>query len=121
MPKVKYNFLPYDKELVARARELRSYQTEAEKIFWNKVLKCKELSGFTFLRQKPIGHFIVDFYCSKLNLIIEIDGDVHLRQKHRDEERDNFLRQFGLKILRYTNSQVLENAESIKVSLIKEI
>lgn len=117
---MKYKFLPYDKKLVSRARELRSNQTEAEKIFWNKIIKSKGLNKFTFLRQKPIGPFIVDFYCSKLKIAIEIDGEIH--DGPRDKERDNFLiRTFGIRILRYKNREVLNNPERILKEVIKTI
>jgi len=119
---MKYKFLPYNKNLVLRARELRSKQTEAEKIFWSKILKSKEFSRYTFLRQKPIGYFIADFYCSKLKLVIEIDGDVHGFQKIRDKERDNLLeQQFGFKIIRYKNEEVINNTEKIIENLVKQL
>jgi len=118
----KYKFLPYDKKLVSRARELRSNQTEAEKIFWGKVLKSKELTSFTFLRQKPIGPFIVDFYSAKLGVAIEIDGDLHDFQKSRDKERDNYLtQQFGIKIIRFKNNEVLKNPEKVLKYFLKII
>jgi very-short-patch-repair endonuclease len=117
-----FKFIPYDKNLVSRARELRKKTTETEKIFWNKILKNKKLKDFKFTRQKPIGHFIVDFYCAKFKLAIEIDGEIHNFQKTRDKERDNFLKQkFGLKILRYTDKEILNNAEKILENLTKEI
>jgi leucyl-tRNA synthetase len=120
----KYNipFIPYDKNLVSRARELRQETTEAENLFWNKVLKSKKLIKFKFTRQKPLDHFIVDFYCAKLGLIIEIDGEIHNFQKERDRERDNILKQkFGLQIIRYTNEEVLTTAEKIIDNLTKKI
>ena len=97
-----YKFIPYDKNLVSKARELRKSETEAEKKFWSKVLKNEKLINFKFTRQKPIGNFIADFYCAKLKLAIEIDGKIHKFQKIRDDERDNLLKQeFGIKIIRY--------------------
>jgi len=118
----KYKFIPYNKNLVLRARELRLKPTEAEKIFWSKILKSKEFSRYTFLRQKPIGYFIADFYCSKLKLVIEIDGDVHGFQKIRDKERDNLLeQQFGFKIIRYKNEEVINNTEKIIENLVKQL
>ena len=87
-----YKFLPYDKNLVSKARELRKSETEAERKFWFEVLKNKKLSDFKFTRQKPIGDFIVDFYCARLKLAIEIDGEIHKFQKERDAERDNILK-----------------------------
>ena len=107
-------YIPYDKNLVSRARELRKEITEAERIFWDKILKDKKLSNLKFTRQKPIGHFIVDFYCASLCLAIEIDGEIHNFQKIRDRERDNMLEQkYRLKIIRYTNEDVLHNMEKI--------
>ncbi|MCX6754932.1 MAG: DUF559 domain-containing protein [Candidatus Nomurabacteria bacterium] len=118
----KYKFLPYNKELILRAKELRKNQTEAEIKFWNEILKSEKLKNFKFTTQKPIDNFIVDFYCSALGLIIEIDGEIHKFQKARDAERDNILIQkYGLKILRYTNEEVLNNTELLLKDLISKI
>ena len=115
-------YIPYDKNLVSRARELRKEITEAEKIFWEKVLKNKNLVNFKFTRQKPLDHFIVDFYCASLGLAIEIDGEIHNFQKIRDKERDSVLKQkFGLKIIRYKNEEVLESTERVMKDLIRRI
>ena len=97
-------YIPYDKNLVSRAQELRKETTEAEKIFWDKILKSKKLKNFKFTRQKPIDHFIVDFFYASLHLIIEIDGEIHSFQKTRDEERDNILKQK----FRIENNQIYE-------------
>jgi len=114
-------YIPYDKNLVSRARELRKETTEAEKIFWNKVLKNKKFTHLKFTRQKPLGNFIVDFYCASLGLVIEIDGKIHDFQKHRDLERDNLLKQkFGLKIIRYRNEEV-KDTEKVVENLIEKI
>ena len=115
-------YIPYDKNLVSKARELRKETTKAEKIFWDKVLKNEKLADFKFTRQKPLGNFIADFYCAKLHLAIEIDGEIHKFQKTRDKERDNILKQkFRLKIIRYTNEEVLDNAEKIVEDLVIKI
>jgi len=117
-----YKFLPYDKNLVSRARELRKTETIAEKKFYSEILKNKKLSGYKFTRQKPIGNYIIDFYCAKLKLAIEIDGEVHVFQNSRDKERDNILKQeFGLKIIRYTNDDVLNNENKILNDLIDQL
>lgn len=117
-----YKFLPYNRNLVSRARELRQSETEAEKKFWLEILKNKKLSNFKFTRQKPIENFIVDFYCAKLKLIIEIDGEIHKFQKVRDGERDNILKEkFGLRIIRYKNEDVLNNTEKILDDLVKKL
>lgn len=115
-------YIPYNRNLVSRARELRKETTEAEKIFWNKILKNKKFADFKFTRQKPLDNFIVDFYCASLGLIIEIDGEIHNSQKSRDKERDNILKQkFGLRIIRYTNKEILEDIEKVIEELVKRI
>ena len=115
-------YIPYDKNLVSRAKELRKETTEAEKIFWEKILQNEKLKKFKFTRQKPLDHFIVDFYCAKLRLIIEVDGEIHDFQKSRDKERDDTLKQkFGLEIIRYTNEEILKNAEQIIEDLSRRI
>jgi len=117
-----YKFIPYDKNLVSRARELRKSETKAERKFWYKILKNKKLIKLKFTRQKPIGNFIVDFYCAKLKLAIEVDGEIHKFQKVRDDGRDNILKQkFGLKIIRYKNEDILNNTEFILNNLVEQI
>lgn len=115
-------YIPYDKNLVSRARELRKEATDAEKLFWEKVLKNKKFTDFKFTRQKPLDSFIADFYCAKLGLIVEIDGEVHNFQKARDRERDNILEQkFGLRIIRYTNEEILSDVRKVADNLMKKI
>ena len=105
-----FKYVPYDKRLVSRARELRKDATPAEKLFWNKVLKDKRLAYLKFTRQKPVGNFIADFYCAQLMLAIEIDGDIHLTQKTRDKEREKILKEkLGIKVIRYKNKEILDN------------
>ena len=117
-----YKFLPYDKNLVSKARELRKSETEAERTFWFEVLKNKKLKDLKFTRQKPIGNFIVDFYCARLKLAIEIDGEIHKFQKARDEERDDILKnKFDLKIIRYKNDEVLNNTGKVLNDLLNKL
>ncbi len=117
-----YKFLPYNKTLVSLARELRNNQTPAEIKFWLEILKDKRLASYKFSSQKPIDNFIMDFYCSSLRLVVEIDGKIHKAQKERDNERDEILKQkFGLKILRYKNEEVLEKPVFVIEDLIKYI
>lgn len=117
-----YKFLPYDKNLISVARDLRKKPTEAELKFWSEVLKNKKFESFKFTCQKPIDFFIVDFYCSKLALVIEIDGEVHQYQQARDRERDNILKEkYNLKVLRYSNKEVLENTDLVLKDLLKYV
>src|SRR6266498_3345931 len=91
-------FLPYNKNLVPLARENRKNPTKAELRMWNEVLRMRQFARYKFLRQKPIDNFIVDFYCSELRLVIEIDGDSHADTVEYDEERTKVLERYGLKV-----------------------
>ena len=91
--------------------------TEAEQKIWDFVLKQKRLLGFKFTRQKMLDYFIVDFYCSKLQLIIEIDGDYHNERKEYDFERENRLKKLWLNIIRFTNKEILDNIYLVKNKL----
>ena len=117
---MKYNYLPYNKSLKARARELRNNPTAAEKKLWYYCLKNHK---YTFLRQKPIDNFIVDFYCSKLKLVIEVDGGTHLDKKDilYDNKRTEILEKYGLKILRFYNDDILNGVHIISGIIDKEI
>ena len=99
-------FLPYDKRLTALARENRGQPTPAESLLWQKVLRGKQFRQHKFLRQKPIGSYIVDFYCAELRLVIEIDGDSHADQIEYDAQRSRFLSGLGLTVVRYANRDV---------------
>ncbi|PJA50915.1 hypothetical protein CO168_02545 [Candidatus Shapirobacteria bacterium CG_4_9_14_3_um_filter_36_12] len=103
----------YWEDLTFMAKQNRRNPTEAEKIMWKDYLS-RDKTGFRFLRQKPIYRFILDFYCSKLNLAIEIDGGSHNRKQDNDFERDKFLYQIGITILRFTNEQVLNGPNYIE-------
>jgi very-short-patch-repair endonuclease len=112
--------LKYLDELKMMARKHRMNPTKAEEIFWYEVLKYDK-SKYRFLRQKPINRFILDFYCPRLMLAIEIDGDSHKSKKYMDYERDVLLRNYSIQTIRYTNDQVLNNLDSIKNDLNKII
>jgi len=103
----------YLKELRDLSRRNRNNPTKAEEKIWRELLKNKK-TGFTFLRQKPINRFIVDFYCSKLNLAIEIDGNSHDKKLGYDQARDKFLKQIGVKTIRFTNDQILFQINQVK-------
>jgi very-short-patch-repair endonuclease len=100
--------LPYNKKLKQRTRELRSRMTDAEIFLWSK-LRRKQLYGLTFGRQKTLGNYIVDFYCQRANLVIEVDGGQHYQEVGalRDSQRDQYLNRLGLEVLRFSNHEVL--------------
>jgi len=106
-------FLPYNNNLTALSRQNRSNPTPAESKIWREILRMRQFAHYKFLRQKPLGGYIVDFYCSELRLVIEIDGDSHAEQVAYDEERTRFLNALGLQVVRYTNDEVLHNLEGV--------
>ena len=95
------------------AAKLRDNMTVSEKKLWG-YLVTKPL-GFTFRRQHPLAGYVLDFYCHKLRLSIEIDGNYHLKteQKEKDEERTAYLKNLGITELRFTNDQVLQKFETV--------
>lgn len=113
-------YLPYNGDLVARARELRKNMTAAEKKLWYGYLR-----GFKFrvLRQRPIAYFIVDFYCAALKLVIEVDGHSHFTEagKVYDAKRTEILAGYGLRVIRFTNDEVLHNFEAVCQHIEREI
>jgi len=111
--------LKYLEELKRLSRNNRKNPTESEKIFW-KLLNYKKLN-LKFLRQKPIGKYILDFYCSKLMLAIEVDGDSHDNKKYLDKYRNLYLEQRGIKTIRYKNEQVLNEIDKVKTNLFEII
>jgi very-short-patch-repair endonuclease len=102
------------------ARINRQQMTEAERAVWLNLLRNRQ-TGYLFLRQKPLGQFIADFYCSKLLLVIEIDGEIHNKQKYRDSERDLYFRQRNIETVRIKNDDILDNWQKVKEEILKVI
>ena len=106
-------FYKADPLIFSKARELRNKLTPAEQVFW---LRLKEqFPKYKFRRQHPISIYIVDFYCHKLKLVIEIDGSVHDSEeaKLNDEKRQNDLENLNLIVIRFTNNQVKNEIELV--------
>lgn len=93
-------------------KKLRKNSTEAEKVLWE-YLKNRRFLGLKFKRQYSIDHFVIDFFCPKLKFAIELDGGIHLNKdvKNHDENRDAFLKDFGIEIIRLRNQIVLKDIE----------
>ena len=110
--------IPYRHELVELAKEFRNNPTPAEKILWQK-LKRKQLMGYDFHRQKPIGYYVVDFFSPRLMLAIELDGSVHEADYAilKDERRQESIEEFGVRFLRFKNCEIERNVNSV----VKEI
>jgi very-short-patch-repair endonuclease len=113
---------PYNKTLKQFSRTLRSNMTEAEQHLWFR-LRNKQLGGIQFYRQKPLLSFIVDFYCPKAKLVIELDGSQHFEAKHqiKDAERDATLTSIGLKVLRFDDGQVLRETDAVIAVIYAEV
>ncbi|MEN6508201.1 MAG: endonuclease domain-containing protein [Smithella sp.] len=106
--------LPFDRKLKSLARDLRTNMTDAEQLIWSRIRR-KQISDIQFYRQKNIGHYIVDFYCPKGKLIIEIDGGQHYEAEgmKKDQERDRDLQKLGLTVLRFSDIDVLKNIDGV--------
>jgi len=106
--------LKYEPRLKPYARRLRSNMTDAEQLLW-RHLRRKQILGVQFYRQKPIGLFIVDFYAPALALVIELDGGQYFEPDAMkyDRQRDEYLRQQGLCVMRFDNLQVMKETESV--------
>jgi heme b synthase len=102
------------------AKNLRTNQTDAEKLLW-RYLKSKQLADTKFRRQQPIGNYIVDFISLDKKLVIELDGGQHAEDKNKDQERDGWLIGQGFKVLRFWNNDVLQNIEGVLESIMEKI
>jgi very-short-patch-repair endonuclease len=96
----------------SRAKQLRQQPTDAEAKLWSR-LRYKQLDGFRFRRQAPIGPYIVDFFCPTAKLIVEVDGGQHADKRDYDERRTEWLEERGYRVLRFWNNDVLENIEGV--------
>jgi len=99
--------------------KMRKNPTEAEQMLWKHLKKFRS-TGFIFRRQHPVDFYIADFYCHKLKLVIEVDGEIHDTEETRvdDDGRTGHLEHFGIKVIRFTNEEVLEN-EDLVISQIR--
>ena len=88
--------------------------TEAEKILWS-CLRNRKFYGFKFRRQHPVSDFIADFYCHEANLVVEVDGEYHNDSEQRayDENRTYHLKELRIKVIRFTNSEVINNLDYV--------
>jgi very-short-patch-repair endonuclease len=103
-------------EKTERARALRHNSTRAELLLWNK-LRGRQLAGFKFVRQEPIGRYVVDFLCRELRLIVEVDGGQHAVSR-TDSLRDQWLRDRNYRVLRFWNNDVLGNIEGVLETIL---
>ena len=104
----------YNTKLKRYSQNLRKNMTDAERLLWSK-LRRKQLRDCQFYRQRIIGSYIVDFYCPKAKLIIEVDGSQHYNEEgnRRDKAREDYLQELGMKILRIPDTEVFKNLEGV--------
>jgi very-short-patch-repair endonuclease len=105
---------PVPAPLLAAARDLRKNMTDAEQLLWY-CLRRKQLGGFRFRRQHPFDRYVLDFYCCKAKLAVELDGGQHNDPdtRERDDQRTVFLNNNGIRVVRFWNHEVFQNQEGV--------
>ena len=96
--------------------------TDAERYLWSKI-RMRQINGYQFYRQRIIGNYIADFFCPRKRLVIEVDGGQHYSDEVSkiDRIRDNFLKGLGLKILRFSDTDVLKNIDGVVATIIENM
>jgi very-short-patch-repair endonuclease len=103
-----------------RAQQLRNNATDAERHLWGHLSR-RQLGGFKFSRQIPVGPFICDFICREASLVVEVDGGQHDAGAAADESRTRFIEAKGYRVLRFWNNEVLENAEGVLLTILRTL
>ncbi len=103
-------------------QKLRNTMPSAEVILWAE-LKGKQLFGYKFRRQYGVGRYVVDFYCARIRLAIELDGDSHFQigVEEYDKKREEYIESRGIKVIRFTNTDVYENLDGVILAIIEEL
>ena len=121
MPETKNEFLPFRKDLKEKAQDNRRNMNRPEANLWYEILSNRKLLGYRFYRQKPVLDYILDFFCPKLKFGIEIDGESHDEQVGYDKKRTLNLKEIGIKLIRYSNADVMCNLEGVYFDLEKQV
>ena len=114
------NIISQQTQLRAYAKQLRQQATPAEQKMWA-LLRKPPFKQFHFRRQHPLFSYIVDFYSYDRRLVIEIDGGIHEHQLPKDQSRDQFLKGYQYKVLRFTNEQVLYSVDAVRQVIINAL
>lgn len=109
---LKRKIIPYNPKLKQLARKLRNNSTKSEVLLWN-YLKGKQINGYDFHRQKPIGNYIIDFYCCELKLAIEIDGKSHYGNEEKDNIRQKEIEKHGITFLRFDETEIYFSLDAV--------
>jgi len=114
------NYLPYNPNLTERAKDLRNNMTTEEEKLWINFLKNHE---YRFRAQKQIENYIVDFYCAKAKLVIEIDGNIHYDENNivYDKERTKLFESYGIKVIRFKNEEISNDFNKVCIKINKVI
>jgi len=112
----------YNQNLKQLSRQLRNNSTDAERRLWSK-LRLRQLNGLQFYRQRIVVNYIVDFLCPRAKLVIEVDGGQHYYGKSQinDLKRDEYLKNLGFKILRFSDRDVLTNIEGVVENILQNM
>ena len=113
-----YRFIPYRRDLTPRSQSLRRDPSPAERKLWYEFLRDLPIK---FTRQKPLGHYIADFYCARYRLVVELDGDNHYTDaaQRYDETRTAALTRLGVRVVRFTNAEVMRDFEGVCATLMR--
>ena len=113
-------FIPYRRDLKRPSQSLRRDPSPAERKLWYEFLRTLPIK---FTRQKPLGHYIADFYCASERLVIEVDGDSHFteRGEQYDETRTGQLQAMGVRVVRVTNVEVMQDFEGVCAVILRII
>ncbi|HNQ66777.1 MAG TPA: endonuclease domain-containing protein [Bacteroidales bacterium] len=104
--------------IMDRAKQLRRRMTEPEEIVWE-IVRENAILRLKFRRQHPISNYIADFYCHKIKLVIEIDGETHNQESAKlyDEHRTNVMNSFGIEVIRFTNNEILSDISFVRKTI----
>ena len=115
--------IPANIKLKPRANKMSRNMSKSEQLIWFNILSKKQLLGYKFIKQKQIFHYILDFYCSELLLVIEVDGETHCtpQQMLYDETRTQLLNSLNIKVIRVSNHDIQRSLESVRAYLGEQI
>ena len=108
------------KRLTPRARALRRRMTDAEMLLWSRLRRA-QLEGRSFTKQCPIGDAVADFACRSAKLVVELDGGQHDVERIADAERTRLIEAHGYRVIRYWNSDVMENLDGVLEDILRHL
>jgi very-short-patch-repair endonuclease len=109
-------------KMILAARDMRRNQTFAEQVLWD-TLRNNNFHGLKFRRQHPVGNSILDFFCVKYQLAIEVDGSIHhaTDQRKLDADREEKIKELGIQIIRFSNDEVTHHVDSVIQKILSQV